>query len=342
MTPITITDVAERAGVSPATVSRVLNGAASVKSEHRDSVLRAADQLGYRPNGLARNLRRKQVEMIAALVSDIENPHFAELVRAVEDAAYARGRRVLLCNCDESSDKQRSYIDMLGRERVQGAILVAHDSAAPEISELLDLGIAVVAFDRPIRDPRADSVLVDNEAGARLLTRHLIDAGHKRVAFISGPLSVYTGSERAAGYQAEMAQARLEPIVEYGDFRIDGGRLATRRLLASHPDVTAVIVANNLMTLGALHTLHHVIPNVAEQPAIVGFDDPFWAPMLNPALTTLAQPIREMSNRAVELLFERTGGERTDPQREVFHFELRVRDSCRTAEKGAWMTSWPA
>ena len=107
--------MAERAGVSPATVSRVLNGAPTVKPGHRESVLRAADQLGYRPHGPARNLRRNQVEMIAALVSDIENPHFAEMVRAVEDAAYARKRRVLLCNSDESREKQRSYIDMLGR-----------------------------------------------------------------------------------------------------------------------------------------------------------------------------------------------------------------------------------
>jgi DNA-binding LacI/PurR family transcriptional regulator len=339
---VNITDVAERAGVSPATVSRVLNGAPTVREAHRERVLRAADQLGYRPNGPARNLRRKQVEMIATLVSDIENPHFAEMVRAVEDAAYDRRRRVLLCNSDESAEKQRSYIDMLAQERIEGVILVAHDSAAAEISTLLDMGIAVVAFDRPLRDPRADAVLVDNEAGARLLTRHMIDAGHEQIAFISGPLSVYTGAERAAGYQAEMAAARLAPIVEYGDFKVDGGRLAARQVLERHPDVTALIVANNLMTLGALQTLYHVRPDVDSQPALAGFDDPFWAPLLNPALTTLAQPIREMSSRAVELLFERTSGNRTTPHRETFHFELRVRDSCRTAEKGAWMKSWPA
>ena len=184
MTNVTIKDVARRARVSPATVSRALNNAPSVHPENRERVLRAAQQLGFRPNGLARNLRRQQVEMIAALVSDIQNPHFAEMVRAVEDAAYKRRRRLLLCNSDENADKQRSYIEVLARERIQGAILVAHDSAAAEISELLDLGIAVVAFDRPIRDPRADAVLVDNEAGARMAARHLCEAGHTRVGFV--------------------------------------------------------------------------------------------------------------------------------------------------------------
>jgi DNA-binding LacI/PurR family transcriptional regulator len=224
---------------------------------------------------------------------------------------------------------------VLAGERVSGVILVANDPAAPEIAELLDLGIAVVAFDRPIRDPRADSVLIDNERGARLATQHLLDAGHERVAFISGPLSVYTGAERLAGYKAEMEEARKEPIVGFGDFRIDGGRLATEQLLAERPDVTALVVANNLMSLGALQALRGH-GSAADQPAVVGFDDPFWAPTVDPALTTVAQPIRAMSHSAVELLFQRMGGKRTEPRRQVFDFELVVRDSCRTAEPGAW------
>jgi DNA-binding LacI/PurR family transcriptional regulator len=339
---VKITDVATRARVSPATVSRVLNGADSVGAEHRERVLRAAAELGYRPNRLARNLRRQQIDMIAALVSDIENPHFAEMVRAVEDAAYAGRRRLLLCNSDESPEKQRSYIDVLLRERVQGVILVATDAAAIEITDLLDAGIAVVAFDRPVRDPRADAILVDNERGAREGVRHLIDAGHERIGFVSGPLSVYTGSERLVGYQAEMTAARLQPLVEYGDFRVEGGRDATWRLLQRHPEITALVVANNQMSLGALYALREHRPEIHERPALVGFDDPFWAPMVEPALTTLAQPIRAMSERAVELLFERMGGERTTPRRELFEFELRVRDSCGTQPPGTWEDGWRA
>jgi LacI family transcriptional regulator len=330
---VRITDVASRARVSPATVSRVLNGVDSVEAERRERVLRAAQELGYRPNMLARNLRRQRVQMIAALVSDIENPHFAEMVRAVEDAAYSRRSRVLLCNTDESAEKQRSYIDVLAGERVSGVILVANDPAARNIAELLDLGIAMVAFDRPIRDPRADSVLIDNEGGARRATRHLLDAGHERIGFISGPLSVYTGAERLAGYQGELEEARLEPIVGFGDFRVEGGHAAAQRLLAERPDVTALIAANNLMSLGALQALRE---RGDSERALVGFDDPFWATTVEPALTTLAQPVRAMSDCAVELLFDRMSGARSEPRRQVFDFELRVRDSCRTAPPGAW------
>jgi LacI family transcriptional regulator len=328
----TITDVAARARVSSATVSRVLNGVATVKSEHRERVLKAARDLGYHPNGVARNLRRRQTEMIAVLISDVENPHFAEMVRAVEDAAYRSRRRVVLCNSDENADKQRDYIEIIARERVQGAIIVANDPAGPELSDLLDLGISLVGFDRPLRDERADSVLVDNRAGAGLATRHLLDAGHERIGFVTGPPTVYTATERAAGYEGAMAAAGAEAIVEHGDFRVDGGRAATARLLERRPDITGLIVANNLMSLGALHALRVA----GASPAMVGFDDPLWASMIDPALTVLAQPVREMSQRAVELLLERIAGERTEPRHEVFDLELRVRDSCRTNAPGTW------
>lgn len=328
----TITDVAARARVSPATVSRVLNGIATVRPAHRDRVLRAARDLGYRPNGVARNLRRRQTEMIAVLISDVENPHFAEMVRAVEDAAYSRRQRVVLCNSDESADKQRDYIEIIARERVQGAIIVANDPAGPELTALLDLGISVVAFDRPLVDERADSVLVDNRGAARLATRHLLDAGHTAVAFVSGPPTVYTAAERVAGYREAMEQAGLAAIVEHGDFRVDGGRNATARLLEQRPEVTGLIVANNLMSLGALHALRLA----GASPALVGFDDPIWARMIDPALTAVAQPVRAMSERAVELLLEQIAGERTEPRHEVFDLKLRVRDSCRTIAPGTW------
>ncbi|MEW6637580.1 MAG: LacI family DNA-binding transcriptional regulator, partial [Actinomycetota bacterium] len=148
-------DVADRAGVSPATVSRVLNGAATVRPEYRERVLAAIEELGYRPNRLASNLRRRKAETIGVVVSDIENPHFTQMVRAVEDAAYRRGYRVLLCNTDEEPEKQRSYLEVLADERVLGVILSPSDPRGAEISRLLDLGIPVVTFDRTVEDPRA-------------------------------------------------------------------------------------------------------------------------------------------------------------------------------------------
>lgn len=323
----TIKEVAERAGVSPATVSRVMSNAASVRPAYRERVLRAVAELDYRPNLLASNLRRQTTAMIAVVVSDIENPHFTQMVRAVEDAAYARGYRVLLCNTDETPEKQRAYLDVLAAERVQGIILVPSNPAPDGIGRVLDLGIPVVAFDRLVDEPRADAVIIDNAEGARRATAHLIDAGHRRIGFVGGHPEIQTAAERAAGYAAATAAAGLPALAADGGFRLDLGRAATDDLLA-HGDVTALVVANNLMTVGALQAIRGRGQRIPDDLALVTIDDPFWAALIDPPLTALAQPVRRMADAAVRLLFERIDGVRDQTRILVFDFELRVRDSC--------------
>jgi LacI family transcriptional regulator len=333
-----IKDVAERAGVSPATVSRVLNGAASVRAEYRERVLRVIEELGYRPNRLASNLRRQKAEMIGVVVSDIENPHFTQMVRAVEDAAFRRGYRVLLCNTDENPEKQKAYLQVLAAERVLGVLISPSDPAGEEISELIELGIPVIAFDRSVDDPRADAVIVDNAAGTRLATEFLIRAGHERIGFVSGLDDIETSVERQLGYERAMREAGIEPRSASGGYRIANGRTAIEELLETG-DLTALIVGNNFMTIGALEVLRAHRIRVPEEMALVAMDDPFWAELVEPPLTTLAQPVREMADCAVELLLQRIGGERERPGRMVFDFELRVRGSCGTAvsrEGGGW------
>jgi len=326
-------DVAARAGVSVATVSRVLNGADSVAPEYRDKVLAAVEALGYRPNRLARNLRRQGAEMIGLVVSDIENPHFAQMVRAAEDEAYRRGYRVLLCNTDESPEKQAAYLEVLAGERVRGVILAPSDPAGREISQLLDLGIPVVAFDRSVRDPRADAVLVQNARAAELATEHLLAMGRERIGFIGGPVTTETGRERTAGYEATMRRHGLTPRVADGAFRIATAASAAATLLDAGP-LDGLVVANNLMAIGALETLRARRIAVPEGIALVAFDDPFWADVVQPALTTLAQPIRAMVESAIELLLDRISGARGEPERIVFEFELRVRESSRAGFQG--------
>src|SRR3954451_16941778 len=167
-----IREVAKLAHVSPAIVSRVLNGSQSVAESSRKRVLDAVASVGYRPNRMARNLRRQQVEMICVVVSDIENPHFSETVRVVEDEAYRAGYRVLLCNSDETLEKQRAYLEMLADERVGGVILSPADRLGSGVEALLGLGIPVVAYDRMLDDERMDSVVVDNADGVRRATEH--------------------------------------------------------------------------------------------------------------------------------------------------------------------------
>jgi len=324
-----MSEVAERAGVSAATVSRVLADSPTVHPEYRKRVLRTVELLGYRPNRLASNLRRLRTEMIGIVVSDVENPHFTQMVRKVEDAAYRRGWRVLLCNADEDGDKQRSYLEVLAAERVSGVILSTTNPAGLEIAELSDSGVPLVAFDRTVGDARADAVVSDNVAGARLATEHLLGAGHERIGFVGGPTDTETGANRLRGYEDAMREAGAEPRWADGRYRIDGGEHAAEELLRDDPP-TALVVANNLMTIGVLRALRRGRLRVPQDVALVAIDDPFWAELMDPPLTTLAQPVRRMAESAVEFLFERISGRRNEARKVVFDFELRVRGSCGT------------
>ena len=330
----TIGDVAARAEVSQATVSRVLNGVENVQEEYRRRVLEAIKELDYEPNRLASNLRRSRVAMLGVVVSDIENPHFTVAVRAVEDAAFARGYRVLVCNTDESAEKQREYLKLLAAERVAGVILTPSEAAAPEVTELLDLGMAVVAFDRAVTDPRADLVAAKNAEGVEAAVAHLAELGHRSIGLVAGPPNITSGDERRDGYLRGLATRGLEPAIADGGFRIDGGRRAVGELLDAHPELTAMIFANNLMTLGGLHGLSARGVQVPADLSVIGVDDPFWAALVSPPLTTLGQPVREMASCAVELLFRRIDGDVSEPERIILDLELRSRSSCQPPRSG--------
>lgn len=325
-----MSDIAEKAGVSTATVSRVLADVPTVHPHYRERVLRTVEELGYRPNRLGKYLRLQRAETIGIVVSDVENPHFTEMVRKVEDAAYRRGWRVLLCNTDEKADKQRSYLEVLSDERVSGVILSTTNPEGAEIAQLLDSDIPVVAFDRTVDDSRADAIVSASGSAAQLATEHLLRSGHRRLSFVGGPINTETGADRLEGYEKAMRAAGLTPSWADGEFRIEGGEAATETLLREGTP-TALIVANNLMTIGALRALRSRQLRVPEDVALVAIDDPFWAELILPPLTTLAQPVRQMAEAAVEFLFERITGERTQARCLILDLELRVRGSCGTA-----------
>jgi DNA-binding LacI/PurR family transcriptional regulator len=324
---LTISDVARHASVSPATVSRVLNGDPRVGEAYRRRVLRSIEELDYRPNVLARNLRRQRTATIGVVVPDIENPHFGEMVRAVEDQAFDAGYRVLVCNTGENAEKQRAYLEALSDERVLGVIISPADPEGDQISRLLDLGIPVVACDREVADPRADAVLADNVKALKIGSGVLVDEGHRRIAFVGGRTDVETGAERLAGYEMAMRAAGLPTLVVDGNFRLESAEAAVAALLRYEPRPTAVIVANNLMTLGALRAIGDAGLRVPADIALVGVDDPPWSAVVDPPLTTLAQPVRAMATDAMELLLQRVTGARESPRRIVHPFELRERAS---------------
>jgi LacI family transcriptional regulator len=326
-----ISEVAAHASVSPATVSRVLNGDPRVGEEYRQRVLRSVAKLEYRPNALARNLRRQRSGVVGVVVPDIENPHFGETVRAVEDQAYDAGYRVLVCNTDESADKQRAYLETMIDERVLGVIIAPSDPDGAQIGQLLDLGIPVVAVDREVADPRADAVLGDNVRATRTTGKLLADRGHRDIAFLAGREDVETGAERMLGYELAMRDAGLPTRVIPGRFRLEIGKAAIAELLAGDAAPSALIAANNLMTLGALLAIRDAGLRVPDDIAIAAIDDPAWARLVNPPLTTFAQPIRRMAADAMELLLQRVTGARDRPRRIVHRFELRLRASIGTS-----------
>ncbi len=329
-TGATIAQVARRARVSPATVSRVLNGDRRVGRAFRLRVLAAVEALGYRPNRLAANLRRRRTGAIGVIVSDIENPHFSGAVRAIEDLAHDRGHQVLVCNTDETPEKERAYLERMIDERVLGVILSTSDPGSKSIARLLESGIPLVAFDREAGDARVDAVIADNVRGARTATEHLIAAGHRRIAFLGGRVEVETGKERLDGYAIAMRGAGLKPFAVSGGFKVETAGSAMAELLGAAPRPTALLVANNLMTLAALEALRDARVRVPEDVALVAIDDPPWAPFVDPALTTMSQPVRQMAVDAMGLLIDRLQGRREGARRIVHSLQLMVRASCGT------------
>jgi LacI family transcriptional regulator len=324
---VQLRDVAVRAGVSPATVSRTLNGDERVNPELRARVLAAVEELGYRRNLLARNLRLQKLDAIGVVVSDIENPHFSEMVSVIEDECFRIGYRAVVCTTSESPERQGTYLRMLADQRVAGVILSPSDPPAREIGQLLDAGIPVVAFDREVLDPRADTVLADNTEGAAQATRLLIGLGHANIAFIGGGRGVETSVERLDGYRQAMRAADLKPRAVAGDFRLEGGRRAAERLLAAPVPPTALVVANNLMMLGTLKAAHDAGVAIPSQLALVGIDDPYWAEFISPPVTCLAQPVAAMAREAFGMLLDRVRGEGGPPRRSLHSLGLIVRSS---------------
>ncbi|MGH3301512.1 MAG: LacI family DNA-binding transcriptional regulator [Streptosporangiaceae bacterium] len=329
--PARIRDVAELASVSVATVSRVLNEDRRVDPGLRDRVRAAASQLDYRPNRLARNLRRQQMDAIGVVVPDIENPHFAEMVRIVEVIALEHGHRVLVCNTDEDGDRQAAYLEMLADERVSGIVLSPSDPNG-NIEHLRDLRIPVVTIDRTLKAGGTDAVVADNVPAVRAATQRLIQAGHRSVAFVGGRSEVETGSERQEGYLAAMEEGGLTPVLADGGFRRDAAEDAVTQMLAQGCSVSALVVANNLMALGAIRAIRLAGLRIPDDIAVISVDNPPWAELLDPPLTVIAQPIRAMATRVMDLLIRRLSDERFPPVREIYPLELIVRRSCGTAQ----------
>jgi LacI family transcriptional regulator len=331
---VTNSDVARAAGVSTASVSRVLNGK-RVTAEVRASVERAVELLGYHPNSAARTLMTRSTESLALMCPDIANPFFPELVKGVQRAANRAGYTVLLCNTDSDPQAEQRYFKMLIGRQIDGVLLVGLAGDLHNVDILHTNGIAVVAIDRNIDRADVPNVHVDHYKGARIAAQYLIELGHRRIAHIQGPRSLQVTKERDAGYRHVLSSAGIvcdSDLVVEGDFSEPSGYDATRRLLERNPECTAIFASNDLMAIGAMIAAKELGRDIPGDLSIVGFDDISLASYVSPSLTTVRQPVYELGTRAAECVIaelRRVRERRTTvaPGTVICDPELVVRDS---------------
>ncbi|MEO3809545.1 LacI family DNA-binding transcriptional regulator [Sphaerisporangium sp. B11E5] len=305
---MTIYQVAARAGVSPATVSRVMNGA-RVSAESERLVRAAAAELAFTPNRTARRLRRNHSEVIALIIPDIENPFFTALARGVENRASAGGYSVVLCNTDDDPARESTYIGIALAEHMAGVILAPAGDAS-DVGRLVAYGRPVVAVDRSLARPGVDAVTVDNRAGGQSAAESLFAAGYTRVACITGPSTVETAQLRVEGWRQARDRHGTggDELLRYADYRVDGGRAAMADLLALGEPPDAAVVANNLMAAGALDALRDAGLTPPGFGLAVFGDLPF-ASFTRQGIRVVDLPARELGEAAADLLLGRIAGD---------------------------------
>ncbi|WP_322806462.1 LacI family DNA-binding transcriptional regulator [Thermanaerothrix sp.] len=328
----TIREVAARAGVSPTTVSHVINNTRFVSPEARERVLQAMEELGYRPNVLARSLRRGETRTLGLILPDSANPFFAEVARAIEDAAFREGYNVILGNSENELEKERLYVEVLTTKQVDGLIFVAAGDRSQSLEGLVRQGLPVVVVDRQLTHLDVDTVLADNLQGGLLATRHLIHLGHRRIGCITGPSHLTPSAQRVIGYRQALGEAGLrieEDLIVRGDFSPRSGYLAARRLFSHPHPPTAIFACNDMMAIGALRALAELRLAVPDAVAVIGFDDIELASYASPPLTTIRQDKVALGQAAVRLLLERIADRDLPARRVVIPTTLIERETTR-------------
>jgi LacI family transcriptional regulator len=330
-----IYDVARESGVSVFTVSAVVNNKTHVGKKLRENVEDAIRKLNYRPNLIARSLAKQRTHTIGMIVPDIANPFFPMVVRGAEDAAQKHGYNLLLCNSDDSLEKEQSAIELLLSKRVDGILLTkAAGDFPPSLRQMIkDVGIPFVLVMRTYSKFTKDAVITDDYQGAYDAVCHLARAGRRRIGLISGPLKVSNAVARYQGFRDALKAQGLpfeQELVIEGDYRIESGFRAGHALLSHRPD--GIYVANHLMTVGLLKAAEEMGLTCPDDFGLVSFDDYPWLGVFRPKLTTVELPKHQLGSEAAELLIERIGGDRKKAVVKKLQPELRIRESCGFAQ----------
>lgn len=315
---VTIAQVAERAGVSPTTVSHVLSGKRLVGEATKATVMAAIRELGYRPNAVARNLRTRRSQMVAVVVPDLTNPFYSVLTRGLADTVDAAGYGTYVCNTDGLADRERAFLDDALDRGVDGVVIASVSSTARDEDGPSAMGTPVVCVGGAFDHPAVDLVAADDEVGSHAAVAHLIARGSTRIAMIQGPSE--SGAARTAGYRAALEEAGIgfdESLLAHGDWTRQGGHKAMQTLMALEPRPDAVFCANDLTAIGAMDVCRELGLAIPDDVALVGFDDVDAAALVHPSLTTVQNPAYDTGAAAGKLLVSRMSGEYHDKGRTV-------------------------
>lgn len=337
MAKVTIKDIAKHAEVSTATVSYVINESRYVSPERKARVLEAVEELGYYPNDNARSLRSKKTSAIGLIIPDNANPFFAEIAKGVEDAGFAAGYTVILCNSNAMLERELAYLDVLLSKRVDGIILFPTTTELEQVHTIIKRGIPTAVFYRNPGDLDVDMFALDNLQAGYEATKHLLDLGHTQIACIK-PLSLTNPSaQRIDGYKKALSEQGLswhESLMPQGNNQISGGEQAALSLLKSEQSFSAIFACNDAMAIGAMRALRESGLRVPEDVSIIGFDDIILASYVNPPLTTIATPKQDAGRLAVERLLERINGRyEGGPRQFLLDFKLVIRQSTTYLQK---------
>lgn len=304
----TIYDVAKRAGVSTYTVSSVVNQSAYVSPKLTKRVLKAVQELDYTPNALARGLQTRKSRTIAMLIPDIGSPFYARVVHGVEHRLRKADYSLMLGNTYNKAEEQARYLTIFRSQQVDGVLMFLAAGDESEAERMVKAKKAVVFVGRTPRTFKADAVSADNVAGTRLAIEHLIKAGHKRIAIITGQSSLSTSTDRVEGWRRTLRKHKLPTtasLIGEGDWSAESGHAAAKRFLAMNPRPTAIFASNFLMMTGALRAVKESGLRCPEDVQVISSDDSEWLDVFAPAITTVVQPSYAMGEHAADLLLKR-------------------------------------
>ena len=324
----TIYDVAKQAGVSIATVSKVVNNKGRIGEQTKKKVISIMKELNYQPNAFAAALTGKSTQTIGVIIPDLANPYFAELAKCLEDEAHKMGFSLMICSTDNNSEKEETYINLFIRKKVDGCILASTLSNPQLVTELAIQYMPVVLAGQAILEKDLPAVSVHDQQGGYIATTHLTALGHQRIAIIMEP-KAFSSLERLKGYKKALKEAGLiydENLVLKADATLTGGADAFRLFVDMEQPPTAIFACNDVLAIGVCQEAHRASIHIPDELSIIGFDNTILASVTSPPLTTVAQPLREMSRQMITTLLT-SSNEKRGNQQFVFEPQLVNRQS---------------